>query len=90
MLSFKTFRDNLSMFFGVMSGTDAYVDVAWCGRLYRVEVTDIGIAPARKHKKKTVKHSIDKSICPGCGGLMIQGICMATTPCKLGDKQGAS
>jgi hypothetical protein len=87
MLSFKTFRDNLSMFFGVMSSTDAYIDVAWCGKLYRVEVTEIGIAPPRKHKKKTLKHAIEKQICPECGGLMLNKVCMATTPHQSKNEQ---
>jgi hypothetical protein len=58
---------------------DMPIDVAYKGKLYRVQVTDLKqTVPRRKSSPRTRTKivSIDASKCPECKKLMINGICM--------------
>lgn len=62
-----------------MVDTDSYIDVAYKGELYRIEVTKLNIkVPRRKSGvPKSLKKEIRKMKCKQCGGLMLNGVCMA-------------
>jgi len=80
MLKLTEFRVHLFAFFKVLTETDTYIDVAWKGKAYRVEVTDLDIkVPYRKKSKlpKSLKKDIRKMKCKQCGSLMINGVCMS-------------
>lgn len=78
MLKLKEFKNQLYLFFRVLTETDAYIDVAHKGHVYRIEITDLEYdVPRRKSKKKSLKREISKAKCSTCGGLEINGICMA-------------
>ena len=78
MLRVDQFRAQFLAFFRVLSSTDAYIDIAYKGRAYRVHVDDLNMDVPRKskHKKKrTLATQIKSSKCPLCGGLSINGVC---------------
>jgi hypothetical protein len=79
MLTIKKFKDDIFLYFRVMVKADSYLDLAYKGRLYRLEVTDIGPAPPqrRRRKRQSPHKKIKKGKCPECGGLALNDICMA-------------
>lgn len=78
MLKLADFRIRFYEFFRILMVSDAYLDFAYKGKLYRIEVTDLGIeVPTRKSVKKSLKKEIRKMKCKKCGALKINGVCMA-------------
>ncbi len=81
MLTIKKFKDDIFLYFRVMVKSDSYLHLTYKGRLYRLDVTDIGPAPPRKFKTRTKvlanKKKVQKSECPACGSLALNGVCMS-------------
>lgn len=78
MFSLQAVKDNFYAFFRVLSTTNSFIDIAYKGRMYRLAIEDLGKeAPPRKYKTKKRAIPIKKSKCAQCGGLMLNGVCMA-------------
>jgi len=79
MLTIKKFREDIYSLFKLMAHSDAYLDVAYKGRKYRVYVEDVGPAPSIKRKKRkyATKRVLKQGKCPLCGGLTIEGVCLS-------------
>ena len=87
MIRLKDLVSKMHILFRVMIETDAYIDVAYKGKLYRLRVEDTGLeAPRRKRKvkrgqkQKALVQKITSSKCLLCGSLSLNGVC--TMPAK--------
>lgn len=77
MLSAKQFRTHFYVIFRLLIKTGAYTDIAYNGRVYRIQVTDTGQEVAiNKRPKLNRKQKVISSKCPECKKLMINGVCM--------------
>ena len=77
MLRLTDFRIHFYEFFRILINTDCYIDLAYKGKVYRLEVTDLGIqVPVRKAFKQSLKKEIRAMKCKRCGFLKVNGVCM--------------
>lgn len=83
MLTINKFKNDIFLYLRVMVKSDSYLHLTYKGRLYRLDLTDIGPAPprTRKAKKKSLagRNKIKKGKCPECGGLALNGVCMLSS-----------
>lgn len=79
MISLSQYKSNLLAIMRIMiQSQDAYMDVVYKGRAYRITVEDLGIevAQRRRPRKRSLVDKVDTRKCPHCKKLMIQGVCM--------------
>ena len=79
MISLSQYKANLLAIMRIMiQSQDAYMDVVYKGRAYRITVEDLGVevVQRRRPRKRSLADKVDTRKCPHCKKLMIQGVCM--------------
>lgn len=80
MLRAVDFRKDFYPFMRLMVSTGAYVDFAYKGRVYRVQIEDVGAVEESKSnptKKRATSLEIIRGDCAQCGGVTFNDVCMS-------------
>ena len=78
MLTLTKLRKYYYPAFHVMIDTGAYLDFAHGGKVYRLNIEDLGVkAPPIKRKRKRKAPRIKTEKCDVCNGVAIAGVCLA-------------
>lgn len=81
MLSASTLKHNFMRFLPLLVEHNAFIDIDYKGRVYRVHIEDLKKdAPRITFNKDKKQTRLALRFCRACGGLLFEGVC--TTPEK--------
>lgn len=76
MISISKFKANFYALFRLMRDTGMYVDAHNNGRVYRIHIEDMKTKYKFRDNKRSYTGAIETDVCPACGKLMINVVCM--------------